>query len=35
MTDGMVMTIGSGCPYGLKSVNHNLPEQLNISNGKL
>ena len=33
MTDGVVMTIGSGFPYGLQSVNHNLPEQLTMDNG--
>jgi len=33
MTDDVVMTIGSGFPYGLQLVNHNLLEQLTMNNG--
>ncbi len=35
MTDGVVMTIGRGFPYGLQLVNHNLLGQLIMNNGYL
>jgi hypothetical protein len=35
MTDGVVMTIGSGFPYGLQLVSPNSPAPLNMNIGKL